>query len=104
MDEWKQIAVYFYLATLITAAIIVLGFFGYTILDCITEKEKKGYGNVCVSDDEQDISLEMPKYSDELEDEVEVEQDEVDATKGEEEAEADETKEHEEEEQKFSII
>ena len=65
MDEWKQVAVYFYAATVAMAILIILIFFSYKLYTCGKTDVPAEYGNVCVSDDEQDIKLEMPKYSDE---------------------------------------
>ena len=69
MDEWKQVAVYFYAATVAMAILIILIFFGYKLYTCGKTDTPAEYGNVCVSDEEEDIKLEMPKYSDEPSDE-----------------------------------
>ncbi len=66
MDDWKQVAAYFYVATIVAAIIIVVGFFSYKMYNWnkYSAVGAEQYGNICVSDEEDEIKLEMPKYSD----------------------------------------
>lgn len=66
MDDWKQVAAYFYVATIVAAIIIVAGFFSYKMYNWnkYSAVGAEQYGNICVSDEEDEIKLEMPKYSD----------------------------------------
>lgn len=54
MENWKQIAVYFYVITLIVSGLLVACFLAWKIYDCRMTSAKARYTDVAVSDDEEE--------------------------------------------------
>ena len=53
MDDWKQAAMYFYIATVIIAIVLVFVFVGLKIYNCNHNPEKPTYMDIAVSDEEE---------------------------------------------------
>ena len=53
MENWKQAAMYFYVATLIVSGLLVACFLGWKIYDCSVIDAKARYVDVAVSDDDE---------------------------------------------------
>ena len=73
MENWKQIAVYFYVITLIVSGLLVACFLAWKIYDCRMTSAKARYTDVAVSDDEEEEIELGSRADDEAEDDEEEE-------------------------------
>ena len=74
MENWKQVAVVFYVATIIVAVTIVLCFIGFKTYERGWKGKAAGYGDVSISDDDeqplQEVTQEVTREEEEIDLEV----------------------------------
>ena len=70
MGEWKQVAVVFYVATIIVAVTIVLCFIGFKTYERGWKGKAAGYGDVSISDDEEPLQAATLEEEEEIDLEV----------------------------------